>query len=238
MTQHASRRELLGVETHLLGLSGLIAVASMVFIWQNQDPLAVSIPEVSIPLVVALGLGTYTFWLQQQELPSERTCQMVKYGWSGAVLAGAIGGFWLALHLYSGLPIDILPDKILTVASISIAAGILVGRSKYESGSETRATDRETVLFETRWTDQPDAMPIVVAVLEAVAEVEAVDPLELEPLSEHIDLDNLSEVRTQNDSRWKFTFYAYGYEIRVSSAGTVTIYQSDLDDDAFPSISP
>lgn len=236
MALYVSQHRLLESGSQLLWQSSLIAVASLVFIWQNPEPLAISIPEVSIPLAVALGLGIYTLRLRQRGLLSEKAQLMVKYSWIGAILASIIGGFWLALHFYSGLPIDVLPDKILTIASIGIAAGSLCGHSKYDMASETQAADRKTVLLQTSWTNRSDEAPVVAAVLEGVAEVEAIDPLELEPLSEYIDPDNLSGLRSQDNSKWQLTFHAYGYEIGVGSHGTVTIYQSALSDDPFDSI--
>lgn len=230
MSYYSSRPIHIDWEKHLLGLSGMIAVACVVFIWQSSDPVTVSIPEVVVPLGVSLGLSVYTHHLKKRDVVSEQAKSMVKYGWVGAVGSGAIGGFWLVLHVYFGLPIDILPDKILTVASLGIAAGVLVGRSSAFDHQESPAIDRNHVLAETSWVNRSGATPIMAAVIEVMAEGKQVDPLELEPLYTHIDPEVLSELQSQTDSPWQFSFYTDEYEIRVSSHGTVTMYHHPEDE--------
>lgn len=151
---------------------------------------------------------------------------MAKYAWAGALLSSAIGGFWLALHLYYGLPIDVLPDKILTVLSLGIAVGVLVGRSPSLMQSHLLVPDRDRVLAETTWTTQSGPTPIASAIIEALAEGKGVDPFDLEPLYTHVDPGTLSEIRSHDGAPWQFTVYTDGYEIRISSHGTVTVYRN------------
>ncbi|SDR00291.1 hypothetical protein SAMN05216278_3211 [Halopelagius longus] len=94
-----------------------------------------------------------------------------------------------------------------------------------------RDADRERVLAETTWTNRTGPDPIVETIVETIAEIEAVDPLEIGPLYDHIDPDIVADLRSQNDSQWQLLFYTDDYEIRVNSQGTVTIYHTDVRDD-------
>ena len=61
------------------------------------------------------------------------------------------------------------------------------------------------------------------AVTEALDEVDDRDMVERKPLYDYVDPDIFSRLR-QEDSPWRFSFYTSSYEIRVSSLGTVTVY--------------
>jgi hypothetical protein len=65
----------------------------------------------------------------------------------------------------------------------------------------------------------------VAAIVEALAELEGVDPLELEPLNNYINPDVFTQLQMNEDSQWQLLFYADTYEVRVSSLGTVTVYE-------------
>lgn len=227
MKNHVPRRGSIEREDHLLGLSSLVVVLSLAFIWKNPDPPTNSIPEVIIPLGISLGLGLYTFRLRSRDSSADRLEPAVKCAWAGAVFSGAVGGFWLALHYYYGLPIDVLPDKILTILSLGIAAGVLVGRAPSLIQSQPLGIDRNQLLAEATWTTQSGPTPIASAIIEALAEIEGVDPLDLEPLYTHVDPDILSEMRSHDGAPWQFTIYTDEYEIRISSHGTVSVYQND-----------
>lgn len=227
MASQAFRQADIGWENHLLGLSGLITVASLALVWKNPTPTGNSIPEVIVPLGVSLGLGLYTFRLKRRNSPSDRSKSMVKYAWAGALFSGAVGGFWMALHYYYGLPIDVLPDKILTVLSLGVAAGVLVGRSPALVRSHSVVADRHQVVAETTWTTRQDPTPIASAVVDTLAEADGTDPRDLEPLYAHVDPDALAELRSHDGTPWQFTFYTDDYEVRVSSHGAVTVYRND-----------
>lgn len=213
-------------EDHLLGMSVLITVASLALVWRNPTPTPNSIPEVIVPLGISLGLGLYTFRLKRRNSPSDRSKPMAKYAWVGALFSSAIGGFWMALHYHYGLPIDVLPDKILTVLSLGIAAGVLVGRSPAFVRSPSALADRDQVVAETTWTTRSGPTPIASAVVDTLAEADGADPRDLEPLYAHVDPDALAELRSHDGTPWQFTFYTDDYEVRVSSHGAVTVYRN------------
>lgn len=226
MMAHVPRRECIDWEDHLLVLSSAIAVSCLAFVWTNPNPQTNSIPEVIIPLGISIGLGLFTLRSKRRRSPTEQFEPMVKYAWGGALLSGAIGGFWLVLHVYSGLPIDVLPDKILTISSLGIAGGVLVGRSPSLLRSHPLVVDRDQVFAETTWTGRSGPEPITSAIVEALSEVEGVEPLDLDPLYTHVDPGALSDLRSHDGAPWQFTVYVDDYEIRISSHGTVTVYQN------------
>ena len=91
--------------------------------------------------------------------------------------------------------------------------------------------DRHRLLAETVWTNEPRQEPIVAVVAEQLAETEGVESQEQDPLYEHVDPGVVAKFRTQDDSQWQPP-YTDEYEVRVSSHGTVTIYDTDDPDEA------
>lgn len=229
-------------ENHLLGLSGLVAALCFYSIWDTPGPRT-EIPEVIIPLGISLGLSLYTVSLRRRNCTSERLERMAKHAWAGAVASSIIGGSWTVLHLHYGLPIDVLPDKILTLLSAGIMAGVLTGRS---TGSEPQTApprsrpprSRLRVVAETTWTDRPGPTPIFAAVTELLLELNEVDPLALDPLYEHIDPEIFADLRAQDGSPWQLLFFIDGYEVRICSYGTVTVYATELPNEPSPPVSP
>lgn len=60
------------------------------------------------------------------------------------------------------------------------------------------------------------------AIIEAVAEEEAVDPLKLDPLYDVIDPDALDDL-FQSESICRVLFEYNGYEVEVTAGGNVTL---------------
>lgn len=223
-------------ENHLLGLSSLVAVISLICIPYTPGPKLINVPEVIIPLGLSLALSLYTVRLQWRNQQPSQVKPMVKYGWAGALVSAVIGGSWTALHLHYGLPIDVLPDKILTILSVGIVAGVFIGRGT--SGQQNdRPTDGVHIVSETSWTNRSEPSPIVGAIIDAIVELEGADPLDLEPLYHDMDPDVLSALRSQDDSQWQLLFQTAEYEVRVSSHGTVTVYSDDLQTATSPTVS-
>lgn len=224
-------------ENHLLGLSSLVAVISLICIPYTPGPKLFKVPEVIIPLGLSLALSIYTVRLQWRNHQPNQVKPMVKYGWAGALVSSVIGGSWMALHLHYGLPIDVLPDKILTILSLGIVAGVFIGRRTSNSQQNDRPTDGVRIVSETSWANRSEPSPITEAIIDALVEIEGVDPLDLEPLYYDMNPDVLSALRSQDDSQWQLLFYTGEYEVRVSSHGTVTVYSNDLQAETSPAAS-
>lgn len=65
---------------------------------------------------------------------------------------------------------------------------------------------------------------VVQEIVEAIAELEGADPLELSPpLRDSIDPDSLEALLSSADDSLEVTFTYAGYRISVSSGGTVSI---------------
>ncbi|WP_226004666.1 HalOD1 output domain-containing protein [Natrinema salinisoli] len=218
-------------ENHLLVLSGLVALVCVAFISATPGPKFFEIPEVIVPLGVSIGLSLYTVRLQRRNRPTDRPDPMITYVWAGALASGAIGAFWMGLHLYYGLPIDVLPDKILTVLSGGLAVGVFLGRSASTGYRPDADADRARVVAETSWTTPSEPSSILEAVVETLADLEGVDPHELGPLYDSIDPEVFDGLQAQDDSHWQLLFYADEYEVRVNSHGTVTVYSLESPDD-------
>lgn len=224
-------------ENHLLGLSSLVAVISLICIPYTPGPKLLNVPEVILPLGLSLALSLYTVRLQWRNQRPSQFKPMVKYGWAGAVVSAAIGGSWMALHLHYGLPIDVLPDKILTILSVGIVAGVFIGRETATSQRNGQPADDVRIVSETSWTNRAEPAPISAAIVDALVELDGVDPLDLEPLYHDMDPDILSRLRSQDGSQWQLLFYTDGYEVRVNSHGTVTVYSTGSEAELSPTAS-
>ncbi|MFC4448422.1 HalOD1 output domain-containing protein [Halorussus aquaticus] len=148
------------------------------------------------------------------------------YGWTGAIVA-SVGIWLLSQQLLRELAVTLLFDEALTVVSVGSGIGIFLGTHVVHDRRPIDQTDRDRVVAETVWTDEPGPNPILTAVTSQIAELEGVDALELEPLHRRVDPDAFTELQTQGDSPWQLLFYTDNYEIRVSSQGTVTIYDTN-----------
>lgn len=91
--------------------------------------------------------------------------------------------------------------------------GVFAGTLVLRTHSSTDHTDRDRLLAETVWTNNGQPNPILTAITTQIAELEGVDPLELEPLYNHIDPKLFIELQTQEDSHWQLLFYRGAYEI-------------------------
>lgn len=212
-------------------LSALLVVLSLLFFPLSRGSMLADVPEVVFPLAVALGIALYSVRLLRTEYDADRIDRIAAYGWTGALIT-ALCIWWLSQQLRPDLAFSVLFDEALTVLSLGSGIAVFFGANVvHEPRSENRAprsesrTDRERVLAETVWTSDSLPDPILTAITTQLADLEGVDPLELEPLYEHVDPGVFSELRGQDDSHWQLLFYTDEYEVRVSSQGTVTIYE-------------
>lgn len=238
MSMGLSRGADLRLERHLLFFSAILVAACVAYIPYTPGGIVPDIPAVAIPLAVSVGLVVFAFRVHPRRAESTQGGHVVGYGWLGLLVAAAIAGWWLAIHLYTGAPIGGAFDKILTVVAVGVGAGVVVGnyRDRSQGGSHTPAaarhrepddtqSDRERVLEETYWTGRQTDEAIFEAVIETLAEAEGVHPTDVGPVYEYINPDTFSTLRRRKDSQWQLTFYTERYEVRVSSLGTVTVYE-------------
>jgi hypothetical protein len=217
-------------------LSGLIAVLSLAFFPLSQGSALADLPEIIVPLGVSAGLALYSVRLLEHDYDVDQIKRIAIYGWIGA-FAGSVGIVILSQELQRQLVTALLLDEALTIVSLGSAAGVVLGtRAIHDHGSVDRS-DRDRVVAETVWTTEPAPTPILGAVTTQLAELEGVDPLELDPLYEDIDPDVFAQLRTHDDSQWQILFYTDDYEIRVSGQGTVTVYDIDSPAEKTPQIS-
>jgi len=214
-------------------LSGFLLLLCVAYFPLSSGSIVADLPEIAIPVGITVVLAVYTLQLLQRTYDVDRVKQIAVYGWVGAMVA-AFGSLWLLEHLQQQLSTTILFNEALTVVSIGSGLGVFFGaRTVHEYRSEANerrfaaSVDRDRLLAETVWTTESDPNPILLAVTTQIAEIKGIGPLELEPLYEHIDPDVFTEVRMRNNSQWQILFYTDEYEVRVSSYGTVTIYETD-----------
>lgn len=215
-------------------LVGLVAVAAVAYTAYTPAPLLEDAPEITVPIGIAVALLLFTVQLRSQGYGSQRARRAVRYGWTGALIAVTISGWWIALRVYEGLAVTGLGEEMLTVWSVGIGAGVFVGSSvtrRYAPTLETNhGVDRDRVLAETVWVNRSESNPILVTVVEQLADLEGVRPTELEPIWNHVDPEVFTALREHDGSEWQFFFHTETYRIGVNSHGTVTVYDRRHDD--------
>jgi hypothetical protein len=197
-----------------------------------------------LPIGFTCVLAVYSLQLLQRELKVVRIKQVAMYGWAGAMIA-SFSTWWLIQHLHWQLPVTALFDEVLTAVSIGSGLGVVLGAymirqnnpgaepegphlyTQYSENSPDFTPDRNRLLAETVWTNEPEPSPILSAITTQIAEIEGVDALELNPIYQHVKPGVFADLRSRDDSQWQLLFYTAEYEIRVSSHGTVTIYAAD-----------
>lgn len=211
-------------------LSGLLVFLSVVFFPLSQGSILADLPEVIIPLAVSFGIALYAIRLLQADYDVNRVKHIAMYGWTGAIVASV--GIWvLSQQLQRELSVTLLLDEALTLVSVGSGIGVFLGAHVMHERRTENRPDRDRVLAETVWTTEPPPNPILTAITTQIAELEGVEPLEQEPLYEHINSEVFTDLQEQDNSQWQLLFYTDDYEIRVSGQGTVTIYDTDSPDE-------
>ena len=209
-----------------LSLVGTLAAGVLVDIALSPGTILKDIPEVAFPLGILSGFLLFAFLMRSHSDGHQFRKRVGQFGWIGAIVGGILG-IWLATRQLSiGIPFIQAYDEVLTALDIGIATGALVGVSiatTHQHDSQ-QDDDRERVLVESTWTNRPEPDPILVEIVEQIAELEGIGQLEMEPLYTHINPDVFEDIRDGSTGPWQVLFYTDKYEIRVNSQGTVTVY--------------
>lgn len=222
-----SRERFFEWEHHLPLLTGIVVAAVAVYIPFDPGTFAADVPEIVVPLCVSVGLLLTTSHLRKREIESGQLRRIVTFGWIGGVSAAAVAGWWITLHAVRELPIGGLGDQIVTLLSLGIGGGVFVGTYTAHQLDFDPQPVRERVVAEIAWTKQPSPDPIRGAIVDEIAQIDDVEPHELLPLYDQIDFDAVAALHAADDCQWQLLFFTDDYEIRVSSQGTVTIYDID-----------
>ncbi|PSQ08436.1 hypothetical protein BRC97_00795 [Halobacteriales archaeon QS_6_71_20] len=236
-----------GVHLRFHLLVGSLAVASLAYVLFDAGTAVSDAAEILVPVTVSGALVLLAVRISDERAAPGRVDRIVTYGWVGAAVAGSVAASWAFLRLLRQVPVGPHADRLLTVVSLGIGVGVAVGAVSSEGtesedpvpsrrdadrrpgpGTEReRRTDRSGLLTESTWTERAGPDPAVGAVVDVLAELDGVDPLELDPLYESVDLEALSLLRERDGAQWQLVFYVDDYEIRVGSQGTVTALAAD-----------
>lgn len=213
-------------------LTGVLFLLSAVYLPLSHGSVLTDVLEIAVPVGIACVLAAYSLWLLRGTYETDQVKRMAVYGWVGAAVA-SFGSWWFLQHLRRELAVAALFDEALTVVSLGSSIGVFVGTyairtqdaTRHERGYGGRA-ERDRLLAETVWTNEPAPDPILSAITKQIAEIEGVDPLELDPMYEYVNPDLFDQLTDHDDSQWQLRLFRDEYEIRVSSHGTVTIYDA------------
>ena len=221
----------------LLLLAGLVAH----FLLSPGSVLA-DVPEVIIPLGISVTLLWYMYRVSRREYGENILERITRFGWIGMLGAVSMGTVWILFILSRESPIASLSDELMTGINIGTAVGILAGRYSLQTLGRNGSVEafeprREYVVAESTWTAQPHPNPILTEIVEQIADLEGVDPLAMTPISEYIDPDVFADLIERTDTQWQTVFRIENYEVRVSSHGTVTVYETDRSGDGAVEVS-
>lgn len=223
----------------LFVLVGLLLAGILLHFPLSPERGLMDVVDIGLPLSIVGVLLVSVFLIQFHDASDLLRSRCGRFGCLGALVGGLIG-IWLAsYHLSHGMPITHTYDEVLTVLSIGSVAGALVGISTAfnQWGVSSHQNEREYVVAESTWTNRSGPNPIAMELIEQLADLEQVDPVDLEPLAHYVDVDTFPKLRAAGGRPWQVCFYTDDYEIRVSSHGTITVYGIHRPD-ASPAISP
>ena len=213
-------------EPKYLSLLGILIGGILVDFQLSAGPIQTIISNIMLPLAVLLGLIFLVYQERKLKHANLNLNKIANGGWTGAFFSGIIGAWWVASAITHGLSIIPVYHEVVNVVSLGIGAGILVGGFPMlmHLRIPEEETDKRPVLAESTWTRRSEPDPILTEVVEQIADLEGVDPVDLEPLMTYIDPDVFSPLQANRISTWQLLFHTDKYEIRVNSQGTVTIY--------------
>ena len=208
-------------------LVGLLVAGCLLYFPRSKGPLLTDVPEIVIPLCITIVLAVTSIWIHNNEFFCGHLREIVRFGWAGAIISAITSVWWVVVRRAPSIQIQSLSDEVLTVWSLGIGAGILVGTYTAMEVDSRAVSGRKTALTEVPWTGRSAPDGILEAVAEALGAVEDVDPLELDPLWRDIDPDVFSVLQSRDGAQWQLRFFRDEYEIRISSQGVVTVYDAE-----------
>ena len=221
-------------------LSGVLVAGLLIHFTIDPGGAITDLVNVVVPSVVVIGLLSLAIWLHFRTPDVDDVARISRFGWIGAIGTGLVATLLITVHLAVNSPVYRTSDEVVTLLSIGIGTGVLVGTIKNGVESQggvfhsdvglneapEQAFEQLVVHAELTWTSRQGPNPILTTIVEAIAEIEGCDPLELEPVSSHIDPDTFDSLRQKPGSQWQVLFQALGYEILVNSCGTVLVYEN------------
>lgn len=203
----------------------VLIVGHLLYVSVSPGTFLVDVQEVILPVGITGGLFvvTYLLWVHGDRRSFDP--QVSRFGWLGALVGGTAGA-WLVVHeLPVGLPFDLVYGDALTVLTIAIAVGTLVGitTTRARLSEPQREPAQESVLAESTWTNRSGANPILVELVEQLSDLTDADPFEMAPLSTYIEPEVFQRLRAGGDSPWQLRFFTAEYEVLVESRGTITV---------------
>lgn len=211
---------------------GMLAVACLCYVLVDRGSLLTDACEVAVPATVSLVGVVFGVRLRRAGCDYRRIRRMVAWSWLGLAASALAGGWLVAVDLTLGLPVVGIGDHLLTLLSFGSGAGLVVGRHRGAGGDARRGRAGTRVLAETTWVWNGDEESITVAVAETLAEVEGVDPTELDfALYEYVDPDVFDRLGNR-ETPWQLSFRVDGREVSVSSYGTVTVFDGNATEDS------
>lgn len=220
-------------EARLLLLLSLLVVGVLLYFPVSPGPYLADTPEVLLPLGIVGGLCGFVYVMRFHWDGERFNKRSAYFGWLGAA-AGGIAGLWLTIHhLPMGFSFSQVYSDGLTVLSLGTAVGTIGGflNASVDQRAPHHHVDRDSIVAESTWTKRSGSNPILTEIVEQLSALEESDPLEIEPVGSYFNVDIFEEIRSEDGSPWQVLFYTSEYEIRVSSHGTITVYDVQRTDE-------
>ncbi len=214
------------MEMGFLPVLSLLVLGVLGYFLVSPGSYLADTPEVLLPLAIVVGLSGVALYVRFYREGQRFDKRCAHFGWLGLVAGGA-ASVWLGLNNLPVSSVSPIYLEGLTVMSLSTAVGCVGGylTSNDQQEPPDHHVDRDALVAETTWAARSGSNPVVMEIVEQLAELQETDPVDIEPLGDYFDGDIFKDLHVKNGSSWQVLFYTSEYEIRVSSHGTVTIYE-------------
>lgn len=201
----------------LVGYAVVIGVLTPVYFHLDHGGALADALEVSLPVIVSVALVAGLARRTRDRPAAVR--HTVAWCLGGIVVASLVGGWWALVTVNEGLPVVSLSDELFALVSFGFVGGVA-------GATQCPRRERDRCVTEIAWRSEDSEDDVTAAVVRAIAAAERSEPADLGfTLYEFVDPAVLEELANQEGPPWQFRFVVTGYEVRVSSHGTVSVYE-------------
>lgn len=223
--------------TVLVGYAVVVGTLAPAYFYLDHGGVLADALEVSLPVVVSVALVAGIARRTSHGPVDAR--RAVTWCLGGVVVASLVGSWWAVVAVNEGLPVVSLGDELFALVNLGFVGGVLGATCRPQSRSRSHSPshsaphsrprsdrDRDRCVAEVAWRSADGQDDVTAAVVRAIAAAEHNEPADLGfTLYEFVDPAVLEELANQEGPPWQFRFVVTGYEVRVSSHGTVSVYE-------------
>jgi hypothetical protein len=219
------------LRSRLFFLVGTVTVSSVLYIPLDRGSVLSDAAEIAAPLAISVALLCLAGLVRCRAIVTDRLRHIARYASVGAVVAVVASLLLFGAHLVFELSLSGLDNEILTLWSLGIGGGVLAGAAAGRQFRTAREPSQRSPIEEATWTAHSSDQPILSTIVATLSALDGVSTLDLNPIYDTVDPSLFETLRqSRDDVHWQLTCHTNGYEVRVSSMGTVTVYEDRTAD--------